>query len=83
MRNSILPMWFLLSFLFFFFFLAYILSRRRLDVYHTSTPDVAINANLECMSEMCCTQLAEDAKNRPIPSAPHFVGLYFFTSNCF
>jgi len=32
-----------------------------LEVYHTSTHDVALlSANLECMSEMCCTRLAEN-----------------------
>jgi len=42
------------------------LSGQRLDVYHTSTH----GANLKCMSEMCCTRLAENtgrksaAKNR-------------------
>jgi len=33
------------------------LSGRRLDVYHTSW--CGLSANLECMSEMCCTRLAE------------------------
>jgi len=32
----------------------------RLDVYHTSTHGVALVANLECMSEMCCTRLGEN-----------------------
>ena len=46
------------------------LSRRRLDVYHTSTHGVGLSANLGCWSETCCTRLAEntgrknDAKNR-------------------
>jgi len=46
------------------------LSGQRLDVCHTSTHDAALVRNLECMSEMCCTRLAEDtgrknyAKNR-------------------
>jgi len=60
-------------FLSFFFSSSPILSGRRLDVYHTSTYDVAL-ANLECRSEMCCTRLAEiqDAKFRKeSPSAHH------------
>jgi len=54
---------FLLSF---FFFSSPNLSRRRFDVYHTST----YTANLGCTSETCCTRLAENtgrknvAKNR-------------------
>ena len=51
---------------FFFFFATPILSGRRLDVYYTSTHDVALCANLECRSEMCCTRFAE---NRPIQDA--------------
>ena len=44
---------------FYLFDLSPNLSGRRLDVYHTSTHGVAIySANLECRSEMCCTQLA-------------------------
>jgi len=59
----------LLSF-FFFLFSSPILSRQRLDVNHISTHVVSLIANLECMSEMCCTRLAENtgrknyAKNR-------------------
>ena len=30
-----------------------------MDVYHTSTQWCGLSANLECMSEMCCTRLAE------------------------
>jgi len=43
------------------------LSGRRMDVYHTSTHDVVYSADLECRSEMCCTQLAGNTgrkKNR-------------------
>jgi len=67
----------------FFFFSSPNLSRRRLDVYHTSTHGVyGPSANLECRSEMCCTRLAENAgpKNRQkfaIWAPSHkFVGLY-------
>jgi len=60
----------------FFFFLSFFslpnLSGRRVDVYHTSTIYTwcGLSANLECRSEMCCTQLTgntgrkNDAKNR-------------------
>jgi len=50
-----------------FFFSSPNLSGRRLDVYHTSYTWCGLNANLECMSEMCCTRLAENTgcqKNR-------------------
>ena len=45
-------------------------SGRRLDVYHTFDTWCGPSANLECMSEMCCTRLGgntgrkNDAKNR-------------------
>ena len=43
---------------FFLFFSSSNLSGRILDVYHTST-QCGLSANLECMSEMCYTRLAE------------------------
>ena len=60
------------------------LSRRRLDVCHTSTHAwCGPSANLECRSEMCCARLAGNAglqKNRQkvaIWAPSHdFVGLY-------
>ena len=56
---------FLLSF---FLFSSSNLSRRRLDVYLTSTPGVALllSANLECRSETCCRRLTVNTgrKNR-------------------
>jgi len=61
---------FYLSF-FFFSFSSPSLSSRRVDVYHTSTQWCGLSANLECRSEMCCTQLAgnkgckNDAKKSP------------------
>jgi len=64
---------FYLSF-FFFSFSSPSLSSRRVDVYHTSTQWCGLSANLECRSEMCCTQLAgnkgckNDAKNRHLGS---------------
>jgi len=36
------------------------LTGRRLNVYHTSAHGVALVQNLECKSEMCCTQLARN-----------------------
>jgi len=75
----------------FFFFLSFFfsspnLSRRRLDVCHTSTLWCGLSANLRRRSETCCTRLAEiqDAKNRQkfTISAPshNFVGLYLCNS---
>jgi len=48
---------------FFFFFSSPNLSRCRLDVYHTSTQR-GLSANFECMSEMCCTWLTENTRNK-------------------
>jgi len=59
-----------------FFFSSPNLSCRRLDVCHISTHGVALGANLECRSEMCCTWLAENtgrknvAKNRHLGTIP-------------
>jgi len=53
------------SSLFFFFFSSTNLSGRRLDVYHTSIhDDCGLSADLECMSEMCCTRLAENTRRK-------------------
>ena len=66
----ILIMWLLLS-----SFSSPNLNRRRLDVYHFHTW-CGLSANLECMSEICCTRLAEntgrknDAKNRHLGAIP-------------
>jgi len=58
--HYIFALWFL-SFFLLSFFSSPNLSGRRLDVYHTSTqPWCGLSANLECMSEMCCTRLAEN-----------------------
>jgi len=49
---------------------------RRLDVYHTWC---GLRANLECMSKMCCTRLAENTGRKKIAIlAPshNIVGLY-------
>jgi len=74
---------FILSFVLLSFFLSSPnLRRRRLDVCHASTQR-GLSANLECRSETCCTQLAENAgckKKRQelaICAPSHnFVGLY-------
>jgi len=49
------------------------LSHCRLDVYHTSTHDVGcgLSANLERMSEMCCTWLARNAGPKKSPKICH------------
>jgi len=69
----------------FFFLLSFSspnLSRRRLDVYHTSSHLCGLSANLGCRSEMYYMRLAEiqDANNRQkfaIWAPSHnFVGLY-------
>jgi len=54
-----------------FLFSSPILSRRRLDVYHTSTHDVAYSANFECKSETCCTRLAENTGRKKSPKIRH------------
>ena len=64
------------------------LSRRRLDVYHTSTQCCGLSANLGCRSETCCTRLAEiqDTKHRQkSPSGHHrttLSGYIFATKAC-
>jgi len=55
---------------FFFFFFSPNLSRCRLDVYHTSTQR-GLSANLECMSEMCCTWLTENTRNKKSSNNRH------------
>ena len=44
------------------------LSRFRLDVYHTSTHDVAlVRIYIGCRSETCCTRLAENTGRKKSP----------------
>jgi len=68
-----------------FFFLSFFsspnLSRRRLDVCHTSTHGVALSVNLRCRSETCCTRLAENTGCKNSPSGHHRTTLsgYIFT----
>ena len=52
------------------FFSSPILSRRRLDVYHTSTHGVAL-ANLGYRSETCCRRLAENTGRKKSPKIRH------------
>jgi len=54
---------FALWFLSFYLFSSPNLSSRTLDVYHTS--------NLECRSEMCCTQLAANAGPKKVAKNRH------------
>jgi len=80
--HYILALWFL-SFL--YLFSSPDLSGRRLDVYHTSTHGVALSANLECRSEMCCTQLAGNTGRKKSPFwhlRTIFSGCIFGTKAC-
>jgi len=55
-----------------FFFSSPNLSRRGLDVYHTSTRTwCGLSVNLECMSETCCTRLAGNAGPKKPPKMRH------------
>ena len=61
------------------------LSGRRLDVYNSSTHDVVLVRILECMSEMCCTQLAENTRRKKSPFWHHrttLSGCIFATKAC-
>jgi len=53
-----------------FFFSSPNLSRRRLDVFHTST-QCGLSANLKCRSEMYCTRLAGNAGCKKSPENRH------------
>ena len=78
--HYIFALWFLS-----FFFFSPNLSGRRLDVYHTSTHGVAFSANFECMSEICCTRLAEIHDAKKSPSRHHrtiLSGHVFATKAC-
>jgi len=63
------------------------LSGRRLDVYHTSTHDVAL-VRIQNLSEMCCTRLAENTGSKKYAKSPfahHRTALlgYIFATNAF
>jgi len=65
--HYIFALWFLyLSSSFYLIFSSPNLSRRRLDVYHTSTDDVALVRNSR-WSETCCTRLAENSGCTNLP----------------
>ena len=69
--HSIFIRWFLLSF--FFFFLSF--SSPNLSCLHLHLPYFYTwcgpSANLECMSEMCCTRLAGNAGPKKSPKIRH------------
>ena len=48
-----------------------ILSRRILDVYHTSIQWCGLSANLGCRSETWCTRLAENKGRKKSPKIRH------------
>ena len=56
-----------------FFFSSPNLSRRRLDVCHTSYfhTQCGLSANLRCRSETCCTRLAENTGRKNSPKNRH------------
>ena len=56
---------------FFFLFSSPNLSGWRLDVYHTKATWCGLSANLECMSEMCCTRLTENTGRKKSPFWHH------------
>jgi len=53
------------------FFSSPVLSRHRLDVYHTSYTWCGLSANLGCRSETCCTQLTENTDRKKSPKIHH------------
>jgi len=68
--HYVFALWFLLPCS--FFFSSPNLSRRRLDVYHTSTHGVAlVHANLRCRSETCRTRLAGNTGRQISPKIRH------------
>jgi len=69
--HYIFALWFLLC------FSSPNLSRRRLDVCHTST-QCGFSANLECRSETCCTRLAENAGRKKSPKNRHLCSIVQF-----
>ena len=76
----------MVCFFFFFFFSSPNLSRRRLDVYRTSTQSwCGPSANLECRSEMCCTRLAGNTGRKKSPFWHHRTNLsgYIFGTKAY
>jgi len=65
---------------FFFFISSPNLSGRTLDVYHTSHTWCGLSANLERMSEVCCTWLSENTGRKNDAKTRHLVNKFF--SDC-
>ena len=82
-RHCIFALWFLSSF---YLFSSPNLSRRRLDVYHTSGNTwCGLSANLECRSEMYFTRIAANTGRKNSPSRHHRTtssGCVFATKAC-
>ena len=89
MGHYILQLWFL-SF-FFFLFLSFLAYSQRSEIgclsyFHTWC---GLSANLECMSEMCCTRLAENtgrkhyAKNRHLRTIAELLWGYIFATKAY
>jgi len=81
--HYIFILWFLLSLFLSSFFTSPNISRRRLDVCHTSTHGVpGLSANLRRRSETCCMRLAKNTGRKKVAKiaiwapSPNFVGLY-------
>ena len=68
--HYIFALCFLLSIFFCLLFSSPNLSRRRLDVYHTSRW-CGCSANLECRSEICCARLAANAGPKKVAKNRH------------
>ena len=68
--HDIFMLWFVLL-LSSFSFSSPNLSRRRLDVCHTSTQWCGLSANLRCRSETCCTRLAENTGRKKVAKNRH------------
>jgi len=68
--HYIFALWFLLLSSF-SFFSSPNLSRRGLDVCHTSTHGVALRATSGCRSETCCMQLAENTGRKKVAKNRH------------
>ena len=86
-RHYIFVLWFLLSSSFFFFISSSNLSGRRrvtgcLRYFHTWC---GLSENLECRSEMYCTQLARNTGHKKYPSWHHRTTLsgYIFTNKAY
>jgi len=77
--HYIIPLWFLSFFL--LFFLAYS-QQSEIGCLPYFRKWCGLSANLECMSEICCTVLAGNTRHKKLPSAHHCTTLsgYIFTT---